>query len=86
MQNAYTRKYLKIKYRNKKLINILSLKSIKNNFLNDIKYSHYLFITKYVFSPQVQVKFGISPSSKFLTNLVLHFSKCVNLVLLTNFC
>jgi len=36
--------------------------------------------------PQVLVKFGISPSSKLLTNLVLHLSKCVNLVLLTKFC
>jgi len=36
--------------------------------------------------PQVSAKFGISPSSKLLTNLVLHLSKCVNLVLLTKFC
>jgi len=36
--------------------------------------------------PQVSVKFEISPSSKFLTNLVIHLSKCVNLVLLTKFC
>jgi len=36
--------------------------------------------------PQVSVKFGISPSSKLLTNLVLHLLKCVNLVLLTKFC
>jgi len=35
---------------------------------------------------QVSAKFGFSPSSKFLTNLVLHLSKCVNLVLLTKFC
>jgi len=35
--------------------------------------------------PQVSAKFGISPSSKLLTNLVLHLSKCVNLVLLTKF-
>ena len=36
--------------------------------------------------PQVSAKFGISPSSKLLTNLVLHLLKCVNLVLLTKFC
>jgi len=35
---------------------------------------------------QVLVNFGISPSSKFYTNLVLHLLKCVNLVLLTKFC
>jgi len=35
--------------------------------------------------PQVLVKFGISSSSKLLINLVLHLSKCVNLVLLTKF-
>jgi len=35
---------------------------------------------------QVSAKFGISPSSKFLTNLVLHLSKYMNLVLLTKFC
>jgi len=36
--------------------------------------------------PQVLVNFGISPSSKLYTNLVLHLLKCVNLVLLTKFC
>jgi len=36
--------------------------------------------------PQVLAKFGISPSSKLLTNLVLHLSKYMNLVLLTKFC
>jgi len=36
--------------------------------------------------PQVSVIFGISPSSKLYTNLVLHILKCVNLVLLTKFC
>jgi len=36
--------------------------------------------------PQVSTKFGISPLSKLLTNLVLHILKCVNLVLLTKFC
>jgi len=36
--------------------------------------------------PQVSAKFGFSPSSKLLTNLVLHLPKCVNLVLLTKFC
>jgi len=35
--------------------------------------------------PQVSVNFGISPSSKLYTNLVLHLSKCVNLVPLTKF-
>jgi len=35
---------------------------------------------------QVSAKLGFSPSSKFLTNLVLHISKCVNLVILTKFC
>ena len=35
---------------------------------------------------QVSANFGISPSSKLLTNLVLHLSKCMNLVLLTKFC
>jgi len=30
---------------------------------------------------QVSAKFGISPLSKFLINLVLHLSKCMNLVL-----
>jgi len=30
---------------------------------------------------QVSAKFEISSSSKLLTNLVLHFLKCVNLVL-----
>jgi len=39
-----------------------------------------------VLVPQISVKFGISPSSKFYTNLVLHFYKCVNLVFLTKFC
>jgi len=37
-------------------------------------------------TPQVSVKFGINPSSKFLTNLVLHLLKCVNLVILIKFC
>jgi len=41
---------------------------------------------KYVFGPQVSAKFGISPSSKLLTNLVLYISKCVSLVLLAKFC
>jgi len=41
---------------------------------------------KYVFGPQVSVNFGISPSSKLYTNLVLHLSQCLNLVLLTKFC
>jgi len=36
--------------------------------------------------PQVSVNFGISSSSKLYTNLVLHLSKCVNLVILTKFC
>jgi len=36
--------------------------------------------------PQVWAKFGFSPSSKLLINLVLHLLKCVNLVLLTKFC
>jgi len=36
--------------------------------------------------PQVSVNFGISPLSKLYINLILHFSKCVNLVLLTKFC
>jgi len=36
--------------------------------------------------PQVSVNFGISLSSKLYTNLVLHLSKCVNLILLTKFC
>jgi len=36
--------------------------------------------------PQVSAKFEISPSSKLLTNLVIHLSKYVNLVLLTKFC
>jgi len=35
---------------------------------------------------QVSAKFGISLSSKFLTNLVLFLSKYVNLVILTKFC
>jgi len=35
---------------------------------------------------QVSVKFGISPSLKLYTNLVLHLKKWVNLVLLTKFC
>jgi len=36
--------------------------------------------------PQVSAKIEISPVSKFLTNLVHHLLKCVNLVLLTKFC
>jgi len=36
--------------------------------------------------PQVSAKFGISLSSKILTNLVIYFSKTVNLVILTKFC
>jgi len=36
--------------------------------------------------PQVLVIFGISPLSKLYTNLVIHLSKCMNLVLLTKFC
>jgi len=35
--------------------------------------------------PQVSVNFGISPSLKLYTNLVLHLSKCVNLVILIKF-
>jgi len=35
---------------------------------------------------QVSAKFGISPFSKILTNLVLHLSKCVNLVILIKSC
>jgi len=38
------------------------------------------------FVPQVSAKFRISPSSKFLINLVFYLSKCMNLVLLTKFC
>jgi len=34
---------------------------------------------------QVSAKFRISPSSKLLTNLVIHLSKCVNLVFLIKF-
>jgi len=45
-----------------------------------------LFWVKYVFVPQVSVNFGISLSSKLYTNLVIHLSKCVNLVILTKFC
>jgi len=41
---------------------------------------------KYVFVPQVLAKFEISLSLKLLTNLVLHLSKCMNLVLITKFC
>jgi len=36
--------------------------------------------------PQVSVNFGISPFLKLYTNLVIHFYKCVDLVILTNFC
>jgi len=36
--------------------------------------------------PQVSVKFGISLSSKLLTNLVLHLLKDLNLVFLIRFC
>jgi len=36
--------------------------------------------------PQISVNFGISPSSKLYINLVLHLSKCVNLVILNKFC
>jgi len=36
--------------------------------------------------PQVLVKFGINFFLKLLTNLVLHFLKCVNLVILIKFC
>jgi len=36
--------------------------------------------------PQISMNFEISPSSKLYTNLVLHLSKCVNLVILTKFC
>jgi len=35
---------------------------------------------------QVSLKFGINHSLKLLTNLILHFLKCVNLVFLTIFC
>jgi len=35
--------------------------------------------------PQVSAKFGISPSSKLLTNLVFHLLKCMNLVFLIKF-
>jgi len=35
---------------------------------------------------QVSVNFGISSSSKLYTNLVIHLSKYVNLILLTKFC
>jgi len=35
--------------------------------------------------PQVLINFGISPSSKLDTNLVLHLYKCVDLVLIINF-
>ena len=35
---------------------------------------------------QILVKFEISFSSKFLTNLVLYLYKCVDLVLLIKFC
>jgi len=36
--------------------------------------------------PQVSVNFGISPSSKLYTNLVLYLYKCMDLVLFTKFC
>jgi len=35
---------------------------------------------------QVSAKFRISPSSKLLTNLVIHLWQYVNLVILTKFC
>jgi len=34
---------------------------------------------------QVLVKFGITPLSNLLTNLVLYLLKCMNLVILTKF-
>ena len=57
-------------------------------------YVHYCFISfsfglNMFLVPQVSIvsmNFGISPSSKLDTNLVLHLYKCVNLVLLTKFC
>ena len=47
----------------------------------------YIYIwVKYVFGPSSFSEFcKISPSSKLYTNLVLHLSKCVNLVFLTKF-
>jgi len=36
--------------------------------------------------PQVSVNFGISPSLKLYINLVIHLSKCMNLVILIKFC
>jgi len=36
--------------------------------------------------PQVLLEFEISLSSNFLTNLVIHLYKYVNLVILTNCC
>jgi len=53
---------------------------------NKITISLFNFGLNMFLVPQVSAKFGISPSSKLLTNLVLHLSKCVNLVLLTKFC
>jgi len=39
--------------------------------INNSKVFVLVLRVKYVFVPQVLVKFGISPSSKFLTNLVI---------------
>jgi len=36
--------------------------------------------------PQILVNFGISPSLKLYTNLVIYLYKCMDLVLLTKFC
>jgi len=53
------------------------------NFLN---FLYYIIGLNMFLAPQVLVNFGISPSSKLYTNLVLYLSKCVNLVFLTKFC
>jgi len=48
----------------------------------DFTFLKYKLIwVKYVFVSQVSVNFEISPSSQLYNNLVIHLSKCVNLVL-----
>jgi len=55
-------------------------------FIVSIRFDLFFLDLNMFLVPQVSVNFGISPSSKLYTNLVLHISKCVNLVLLTKFC
>jgi len=96
----FQRKYslnilMKIMFMNSKSVNTImdpNIKLLPNHIFLVVKFFQVIIKSKFFYGlnmflvPQVSAKFKISLSSKLLTNLVLHLSKCMNLVLLTKFC